>query len=145
MIHWGEGSNNDNLWKLGINLLTGEACGLGMRVLCDITEAGRRLLTEILGVVEITPAGQWNGREGTVGSVMIPRDLFRTILVFGLLKNPKVRYVYVCSDGLYAPEDEDEEERIKDMDWLKVETCVRKRGTAPGGMRNRHEFTGRVA
>lgn len=43
----------DDLSKYGIVPLTGEACGLMYRILCDVTARGKRLVEKALSVPEI--------------------------------------------------------------------------------------------
>jgi hypothetical protein len=45
-----------NLDDLGINILTGEACGLSMRLLCDVNKDGQELITSFL--CDVNPTGQ---------------------------------------------------------------------------------------
>ena len=40
----------NDLAAYGIEPLTGEACGLGYRILCDVTERGRNVVGKALGI-----------------------------------------------------------------------------------------------
>jgi hypothetical protein len=76
--------------KFGINVLTGEACGLGMRLLCDLTEKGKLLIEEFFGGCLTLQAGSnWNsnvGDEPAVASVMLPHSIWLELAAFALLK-----------------------------------------------------------
>ena len=45
----------NDLEPYGIVLLTGEACGLCYRLLCDLTEQGRKILGKCLGIPNHQP------------------------------------------------------------------------------------------
>jgi hypothetical protein len=146
MIHVNDGNCRlEFLSKLGFDLLTGEACGLGARILCDITESGRQLLAEVLGLTGLVPADAWNHRPGTVGSVMIPREMFTPLIVFGLFRDPQVRAVYLTEDGVYGMTSDQEIRQVDESDWITVTRRFHRRGTAPGGLRHVHEFSGRIS
>ena len=50
--------------------LTGEACGLSYRILCDVTEAGRKTLAKALGIPNLTLPAAWNrGTDADPGEV----------------------------------------------------------------------------
>lgn len=76
--------NYDQLEQFGIRTLTGEACGLAMRVLCDVTEEGRQLLRAFFRM-EVN-ADKWNGG---VGSVMLPRSVMEDIWIFANVRAGK--------------------------------------------------------
>lgn len=58
----------DHLRPFGINALTGEACSVMYRLLCDITEDGKRVIEKCLSC-ELRPPENWNS--GAVGSIML--------------------------------------------------------------------------
>ena len=70
----------NDLRHYGINFLTGEACAVGKRLLCDVNEQGRKLICSILGLPINTPfAENWNSQvngEDSVGSIFLPHHLF---------------------------------------------------------------------
>jgi hypothetical protein len=43
----------DDLSRYGILPLTGEACGLSYRLLCDVTAAGKRIIEKALDVANL--------------------------------------------------------------------------------------------
>jgi hypothetical protein len=144
--------NWQDLVPLGIECLTGEACGLGLRILCDVNEDGLSLVRACLGAVEVKPAENWSGGriEGKrkVGALMLPYDLFGTLAVFGLLRAGARQVVKV--GGTYTP-------ILTDQDAEMAELCERHarergehvrrfgRSTHPGtGFRNTHQMSGRT-
>jgi len=76
--------------QLGINVLTGESCAFGMRLLCDLNEHGRELIRDWLGLpVDCAFADNWNSQVDNlpaVGSVMLPRDSLQQIAEFALMR-----------------------------------------------------------
>lgn len=75
-----------DLRPYGIDILTGEACGYGMRYLCDLTEPGCRLVRELFGLRGDSPLGEpWNSRG--VASAMIPYGLLGQLAAFALLSD----------------------------------------------------------
>lgn len=87
---------------LGINPLTGEACALSMRILCDLSTEGAALIREYLGLpvdCELSPA--WNSMVAgnpAVASIMIERNAFPGLVHFALLR-AGFRYVYGRDDS----------------------------------------------
>lgn len=57
--------NLHDLQKYGINLLTGEADRLCLRVLCDVSEQGHTLLADFFGLPTASPSRRtgtaWSG------------------------------------------------------------------------------------
>lgn len=56
----------DILKKVGITILTGEACALSMRLLCELTEKAMELYLEFTGIpvsVENIEKSTWNDRD----------------------------------------------------------------------------------
>ena len=80
----------DHLAPYGIVPLTGEACGLSYRILCDVTAAGKKILEKALGVAELRLRENWNSgpdEDPHVGSIMLAPDLLPFIGVFALLEH----------------------------------------------------------
>jgi len=82
--------NWDDLRQYGINFLTGEACAVGKRLLCDVSDQGRRLLCSILGLPQDTKfAENWNSQvngDPAVGSIFLPPQLFAFVAAMILLQ-----------------------------------------------------------
>src|SRR4029077_15887490 len=78
----------DHLSEFGIIPLTGESCGLGYRMLCDVTVKGKIILEKCLGIPALKPPP--NGNTGSeaephVGSIMLAPELLVPLAVFALL------------------------------------------------------------
>ena len=77
-----------DLAEYGIEVLTGEACLIGARYLCDLDERGARIVRAMLGLPhDCKLAENWNtsGRIGPhVASIKLPTDLFDQLAVFCL-------------------------------------------------------------
>src|SRR5688572_11820399 len=79
----------NDLAAYGIEPLSGEACGLMYRILCDVTAEGLRILEKCLSV-RITPAEAWNRGAPDrphIGSVMLAQPMLVPIAVFALLES----------------------------------------------------------
>jgi len=50
----------DDLRPYGIAILTGEACGLSYRILCDVTERGKQTIQKALGITSLGLPDNWN-------------------------------------------------------------------------------------
>lgn len=137
-----------DLGPYGIDPLTGEACGLSYRILCDVTEAGRKIVAKAFGIPNFTLAEAWN--RGTsdqphVGSIMLAPDLFVLLGVFALLESGCKEVWLVRDGGLIGIEPDDSSEMIEANRLLVSDRMVRSlgyRGTA--GDRNVHVMSGRV-
>jgi hypothetical protein len=77
-------NSGDDLRDLGIDLLTGEACGVSMRVLCDLDDNGIELW-ESFTRSRVIPDSNWNSRGKA--SVMIPYSMFEDLWIFGQIRN----------------------------------------------------------
>ena len=104
----------DDLRDLGIFLLTGEACGIGMRVLCDLNDEGIRIW-ESFTRSNVVIGSNWNSKGKA--SVMIPRSMFRELWIFGQLMRG-MRYVF---DGGYAFRKDWTETRYPIAEWITSE------------------------
>jgi len=147
-----------DLEQFGFRCLTGEACGLTMRLLYDVNLLGKRILEYSLGDIEVSLREPWNGGEFNAGSVMLTYDMARTCAIFGMLgrhiqgEKPCLEVWELYDDGrltgqLYGLETQEEIDLAtqynigcgKDASWRKW----RLAGTA--GDRNVHVMSGRVA
>ena len=79
-----------DLQEFGIQTLTGEACGIGMRILCDVNEDGKNLIEEFLGgTVKLADDSNWNRDvcgKPAVASIMLPYAWHAELGAFCLLK-----------------------------------------------------------
>lgn len=85
-----------DLEQFGIIPLTGEACSIGMRMLCDLTTQGKAIVEECFGVT--CSQSNWNSGAGGaphVASVLIPHDGWQSIGVVAVFRrNCDVAAVY---------------------------------------------------
>ena len=140
----------DDLRQFGIDLLTGEACGLSYRLLCDVTQKGKQTIQKALGVADLGLPDNWNRgdpHDPHVGSIMLVPELFIPLAIFALLEHGCREVWRTKSGGLIGIEPADEPERVAAVQRLQTETdnLVRRyayAGTA--GDRNQHQMTGRI-
>jgi hypothetical protein len=140
------------LEKYGILMLTGEACGIGMRLLCDLTPEG----VDNLGLFfsnHLTVGNNWNGSDGQIASIMLPYHMWRDLAAFFLLGDGYEVAVDVNWQTDYASANYVEgmsmEEWLQDKErFFKIYDgnfkVYLRSGTAKQGLRNRHVFSGRV-
>jgi hypothetical protein len=141
------GSWND-LRAHGIEVLTGEACGLSYRILCDVTGRGRATIEKALGVRELRLPESWNrGTEADphLGSILLAPDLLPLLGIFALLE-AGCSEVWRTSDGtLLGFEPGDDAGQKGATLRIQAGRLVRRfayEGTA--GDRNVHQMSGRV-
>lgn len=139
--------------RVGIDYLTGEACGLMLRGLCDVTARGKRLISKMLGV-EFT-SEPWNSGSKSdphVANIMLHWDSLPTLGVFACLETAGIVECYVIYSkdkswgGTHGFNVEDMAHRDEWLELMKGWGCTWRRyayeGTA--GDRNRHEISGRI-
>lgn len=81
-------SSLNQLQPYGIELLTGEACALGMRILCDLTRRGRKIVAEAYGLNPTSFADSWNSgskEDPHVASIMLDHEAYLFLGVFALM------------------------------------------------------------
>ena len=135
--------NWSDLRRFGIDCLTGEACGVGMRLLCDVDHRGLRILHAFFGCkLELAPPA--NCSEGVMGSIMLPSGLLRELAAFCMLHEGAL-HVYVV-DGSINPCMTEDEIALVDNCWSPEEIVrvYRRTGDARQGMSNVHQMSGRV-
>ena len=137
-----------HLVPFGIDALTGEACSLSYRLLCDTTENGCKILAKLFGIPNLQLAEPWNRgstAEPHVGSIMLVPDLLVPIAVFAFLETGCVEVFTLphCAFGMEP--DDDREEHLAVIKHFHGEKNLRRfayRGTAQD--RNVHQMTGRT-
>ena len=138
----------NDLVPYGIEPLTGEACGLMYRVLCDVTETGCKIVAKTLGIPLLTLPPAWNRgspNDPHVGSIMLAPELLTPLAVFALLEGGCTEVWQVHHGGLIGIEPDDSPEFIDANRALVGDRLARRfayRGTA--GDRNVHQMSGRV-
>lgn len=157
-------STVSDLREYGINTLTGEACAYSMRTLCDLSERGRDIIRDYLGLPynsEFNP--NYNGYVGdykAVASVMLSNDLLKNLAIFILFREGS-RFVYGRHDSFgctgYKQSDIDKNQYLKDFHdeirkgerkdvYVLANPQQWEGNTQPSvGSRNIHVATGRVA
>ena len=138
----------DDLSEHGIVPLTGEACGLMYRILCDVTARGKKTLEKALGVAGLKLQESWN--RGTdadphVGSVMLAREVLPFVGIFALLEDGCLEVWLTKGNALVGIERTDEPEEVERFKRFHADDLVRRfayAGTA--GDRNQHMMSGRV-
>jgi hypothetical protein len=138
----------DDLTQHGVIPLTGEACGLSYRVLCDITAKGKKLLEKALGLRDLGPAENWNRGskdDPHVGSVMLTTDLITLVGVFALLEAGCKEVWTWKGRGVVGFEPSDDPKQIQTFHAVREGELGRRFGYfGTAGDRNVHVFTGRV-
>ena len=133
----------DQLREFGVDPLTGEACALGYRLLCDLTERGKRIVERCLSV-EIQ-SENWNhgsDAEPHVAAIMLTQEMIVPLGVFALL-DAGCREVWVTAQaaiGIEVSDTDADVERMRQV-W-KPHRRFAYRG--PFQDRNQHQMSGRV-
>jgi hypothetical protein len=138
----------NDLSSHGIVPLTGEACGLAYRMLCDVTAKGKRILEKAMGVAEIRLQESWNrgsDNDPHVGSVMLAFDVLPFFAVFALLESGCSEVWLTKGNGVVGMERSDTPEQVASFKRYHEKDLVRRfayGGTA--GDRNVHVMSGRI-
>lgn len=138
----------DDLSQFGIVALTGEACGLSYRILCDVTARGKNILEKAFGLPELQLADNWNpgaADDPHVGSIMLAPEVLNFLGVFALLDNGCTEVRHIKDGGLHGFEQDDPPDRVERFMRIHADGIGRRfayAGTA--GDRNRHVMSGRV-
>ena len=141
------GSWND-LRAHGIEVLTGEACGLSYRILCDVTARGKATVEKALGVRELRLPEGWNRGEESdphVGSILLAPELLPLLGIFALLE-AGCSEVWRTSDGGVVGFEPGDDAATKESVLRSLADRLLRRfayaGTA--GDRNVHVMSGRI-
>jgi hypothetical protein len=136
----------EHLRPYGITILTGEACGVSMRLLLDLDEKGITTMTSFLGgCLQFTAGRGWNDGKA---SVMLPHEMFTPLAAFCLLSDFDV--AVVTSEGSIIGHNFDETrigELLESGMYGKTVRIYQKRQNAPtskDGLRNIHQMSGRT-
>lgn len=139
----------DHLAEHGIVFLTGESCGLGYRVLCDVTARGKKLLEKCFGVPDLNLPASWNAGSAQsphVGSILLAPECLIPLGVFALLEDGCKEVWLVPNQGVHGIQTEDPADTAVSLQkWLGTANLRRLsyRGTARD--RNVHLMSGRVS
>jgi hypothetical protein len=133
----------NDLRPYGIDLLTGEACSLMYRLLCDLTEQGKRIVERCLSV-EIQ-SENWNSGsqdDPHVASIMLTQEMLVPLAVFALLESGchEVWTTDRTVIGIEPTDTADQVERVRRV--YKLQRRFSYHG--PFQDRNQHQMSGRV-
>ena len=135
-----------HLEEYGVIPLTGEACGLMYRILCDVTERGKAIVEKCLGCQVVLPENWNHGTESTphVGAIMLTPEMLIPLGAFALLESGcrEVWLVGTALIGIERTDSEEEVELLREFHERNIRRRFAYRGTA--GDRNVHVMTGRV-
>lgn len=138
----------DDLTKFGIEPLTAEACGLGYRILCDVTASGKKILEQCLGLRDLGAQSPWNrgsDADPHVGSVMLAHVFLVPIGIFALLESGCTEVWHYKNGSLLGVEPSDPQERVTLSRGVVHEAIVRTfRYGGTAGDRNVHTMTKRT-
>ena len=135
-----------HLEEYGVDALTGEACGLMYRILCDVTAQGKAIVEKCLDC-QVVLSENWNrGSEATphIGSIMLVPEMLVPLGVFALLESG-CREVWLVGHALIGIESTDKDSEVELLRAFHEKNIQRRfayRGTAAD--RNIHVMTGRV-
>jgi hypothetical protein len=95
-----------DLADYGIEVLTGEACLIGARYLCDLDERGARIVRSLFGLPPgCELANPWNG-SGRIGvhvaSIKLPPGLFDLVATFCLFDAGCAHVIVTRDLGVYG-------------------------------------------
>ena len=127
----------------GIDPLTAEACSLGLRLLCDLTQKGKSIVEKCLSV-EIC-SENWNSGsrdDPHVASIMLSHEMLMPLAVFALLESG-CGEVWIAEQAAFGIEAKDTEEQV---DMMKRCHKPHRRFAYHGPFqdRNQHQMSGRV-
>lgn len=138
----------EELAPFGIVALTGEACGLSYRILCDVTHKGKELLEKVFGLNAVVLHPNWNrGCEADphVGCVMLVPELLTPLAVFALLEHGCKEVWSLRGGATIGVEGADSADTLEQFRVIHADKLARRFGYfGTAGERNVHVMTGRV-
>jgi len=138
----------EDLSEHGVIALTGEACGLSYRILCDVTARGKQLLEKVLGARDLGMHESWNrGTEGHphIGCVMLVPEVLTAVAVFALLDDGCREVWTVNGHDVFGFEPRDDQQSVDCFKRVYAEQLGRRFGHfGTAGDRNVHVMTGRI-
>jgi hypothetical protein len=136
-------SSWDALREYGIDVLTGEACSLMYRILCDLTQNGKRIVERCLSVQ--IQSENWNhgsDQDPHIASIMLTHEMIVPLAVFALLE-AGCREVWVTDRAAIGIEPSDTDDQVDRM-RLSQQPSRRFAYRGPYQDRNQHQMSGRV-
>jgi hypothetical protein len=147
--------NMHDLEKYGLNYLTGEACAYGMRVLFDLNDDGKALLTKFwsCAYIDIYPRmnNKVNGQPAT-GSVMLTHQMLAPLCEFIMFDIEQVDFIAIGNGDYHGYMNTDQNRYGEDDVATVMENAgykihrnwKRMNSSQPSvGDRNVHAMTGR--
>jgi hypothetical protein len=138
----------DHLSEFGNVPLTGESCGLGYRMLCDVTAKGKTILEKCFGIPDLRLPDHWNtgsAAEPHVGSIMLAPELLVPIAVLALLESGCKEVWKVGDQGVHGIQFSDPADTAESLKkWLGVDNLRRLAYRGAAGDHNVHLMSGRV-
>jgi len=147
-----------DLEKHGIDALTGEACGYGYRILCDLTERGLKLVAECFGMdaelMRVALPSNWNSKG--VRSIMLAPQMLIPLAVFACFESNCSKVYIMYDDSVVGIETTDKPEDVEMwLSWNQGKYCEECRRYGAGGgvcfqytnthtSRNMHQMSGRT-
>jgi len=143
--NWGD------LSEFGIERLTGEACTLGYRGLCDVTRRGANIVRDLLGAIQLDLPNNWNSgsvSDPHVGSIMLPHEMFAPLALWCLLSQSKFAEVWIMTNGTVRGMTDDDLRLESEIGyWEQHADQIQRKfqnETNNPVRRNVHAFTGRL-
>jgi hypothetical protein len=136
-----------DLKPYGVVFLTGEACGLMYRLLCDVTEKGRKVLGKCFGIPNFHLGAAWNSgskEEPHVGSILLTLDMLTPVSIFALLENGCTEVWHLKGRVIGFEPTDSTELRQRFLDHYAEEIVRRYAYQGTAGHRNIHVMSGRV-
>jgi len=145
--------NFRDMAEYGIIPLTGEACNIGCRMLCDLTKFGREICCEAFGLKEEGFQENWNSHSNKgvhIASIMLSHDTLRQLAIIALFKRGATCVIeyetFVV--GLYGTIEENRE-AVEYFKMYETEGNPFRRTYSPiggpsVGTRSTHAATGRT-
>lgn len=123
------------LRPFGIDVLTGESCAHGLRMLCDLTDEGKLIVIKALGLGSAGFEPAWNSK-GT-GSIMLHYGMLEILSIYAMLTAGYER-IFVCGQGVAGASSGKAAEyydmAIRDQRWA-VEHYEKNKQELPRGYR----------
>ena len=133
----------ESLRPYGIVALTGEACSLSLRILCDVTDRGKRTVERCFGFQIISePWNRGSDDDPHVASVMLTRDMIIPLGIFALL-DAGCTESWLCENSVIGIERSDGEKEVELMKQFH-KPMRRFAYKGPDKDRNQHQMSGRV-
>ena len=126
--------DRDELKNIGINRLTGEACAMGMRILCELTYSAMVRYLDYTGIqadISAIPKSNWN--DAKRWSVFLTRQAMHDLLVMALLEENEAVIEVKSGAYNYLYTGDLQEMRAYFLKNGSLYNCLKPDGTMTGG------------